>query len=151
MSAEYMQNSYIVNAFFPQLAAGTAEILGTKIDVQNSTLGTFSNLTFILSTAAADSGAVTFAIKESSDDSTYTAISGASITTTASTNGTYMIDVNLGGPRLRYYKVSVTPATNVTTRILNCVCVGSNPALGVNGATETLRATNAGLVARAVV
>jgi hypothetical protein len=151
MSAEYMQNSYIVSTYLSGAASGTSELLSTKVDLNNSTLGSFSNLTFILSTAAADGGAVTFTIKESSDDSTYTAISGATLTTTASTAGTYMIDVNLGGPRLRYYKVSLTPATNVATRTLSCIAIGTNPAFGVNGASEATRATNAGLVARAVV
>jgi len=151
MSAEYLQNSYIVSAYLNGAASGTSELLSTKVDLLNSTLGAFSNLTFILSTAAADGGTVAFVIKESSDDSTYTAITNASITTTASTAGTYMIDVNLGGPRLRYYKVSLTPSTSVATRTLSCVAIGSNPAFGVNGATEATRATNAGLVARAVV
>ena len=149
MSAEYLQNSYITSGYISGVASGTSEILGTAIDLKNSTLGAFSNLTFILSTVASDT-AVTFVIKESDDNSTYTPITNASITTTAA-GGVYMIDVNLGGSRKRYYKASLTPSTNIATRALSCVVVGSNPAFGVNGADETTRATNAGLVNRAVV
>jgi hypothetical protein len=149
MSAEYMQNSYITSVYLNGTASGTSELLSTKVDLKNSTLGAFSNLTFVLSTLATDT-AVTFVIKESSDDSTYTAISGATITTTAA-GGVYMIDVSLGGPRLRYYKVSITPSTSVAARTLSCIAIGSNPAFGVNGDTEATRATNAGLVSRVVV
>lgn len=149
MAKEFMQNAYIVNAIAPQAIASSSEQLGSAIDLQNATLGQFSDLTFVLTTDNVAT-VTTFVIKESSDNSTYTAITSATVTTTSATAGTYMINVSLGGPRLRYMKVSLT-ASNSTSHVVGCVAIGGFPAFGVNGTTEALRATNAGLVARAVV
>jgi hypothetical protein len=61
-----------------------------------------------------------------------------------------MISVRLGGSRKRYLRVSHTSASS-TSRIVAAIAIGCNPGTGVNGATEALRATNAGLLGRSVI
>lgn len=143
-----LQNSYVTTAYTPAALASLTESLGPAIDV--SSLGGFSDAVFFITTNST-AGAVTVVIKESATSGgSYTTITGSTITLAASTAGTAMISVRLGGPRLGFFKVSFTAATT-DSRILSAVVVGLNPGLGVNGSTEALRATNAGLLSRAVV
>jgi len=143
-----LHNSYITPAYTPAALASTSESLGTAIDV--SSLGGFSDVAFLVSTSS-QLGTVTVAIKESATSGgSYTAITNATVTLAASTAGVSMITVRLGGPRLGFLKVSFTAST-ADSRVLSAVAIGVNPANGVNGSTEALRATNAGLLSRAVV
>lgn len=143
-----LQNSYIATAYTPAALASTSESLGSAIDLAK--LGGLDTIVYIVNTNST-AGAVTVAIKESdATGGTYTAISGATVTLAASTAGTAMISVKLGGPRLQFQKISFTAAT-ADSRVLSATYIGTNPAFGVNGSTEALRATNAGLLSRAVV
>lgn len=146
-----LQNSFITQALAPQAVAATTETTGTVIDLQNATYGGFASIVFILTSASGTDTSGTFVVKESSDNSTYTTISGATVTyNQTSAVGTYMIHVTLGGPRLRYLRVSHTAGT-ATSRAIAAVAIGVFPANGVTGTTEAARATSQGLVARAVV
>lgn len=149
-----LQNSLITQALAPQAVAATTETTGTVIDLQSSTLaalGGFSDIVFILTSATGTDTSGTFVVKESSDNSTYTAITGATVTyNQTAAVGTYMISVQTGGPRQRYLRVSHTAGT-ATSRVVGAVAIGINPCNGINGSSEATRATNAGLVARAVV
>lgn len=143
-----LQNSYIATAYTPAALAATSESLGSAIDLAK--LGGLDSIVYLISTSAT-TGNVTVAIKESSaSGGTYTAITGATVTLTGGVAGTAMISIKLGGPRLQFQKISFTAATN-DSRVLSATYIGTNPAQGVNGATEALRATNAGLLSRAVV
>ena len=143
-----LQNSYVTTAYTPAALASMSESLGPAIDV--SSLGSFSDAVFFISTSST-AGTVAVAIKESATSGgSYAAITGASVSLAASTAGVAMISVRLGGSRLGFLKVSFTASTT-DSRVLSAVVVGLNPALGVNGSTEALRATNAGLLSRAVV
>jgi hypothetical protein len=143
-----LQNAYVTTAYTPAALASTSESLGPAIDV--SSLGGFSDAVFFITTSST-AGAVTVAIKESATSGgSYTTITNATVTLAASTAGVAMISVRLGGPRLGFFKVSFTAAT-ADSRVLSAVVVGLNPNYGVNGSTEALRATNAGLLSRAVV
>jgi len=145
---EYLQNSYITTAYTPAALASTSESLGAAIDL--SQLGGLSEINFLVTTSS-QLGTVTVAIKESATSGgTYTAISGATVTLAASTAGVAMICVQLGGPRLGFQKISMTAST-VDSRVLSAVAIGGDPVKGVSGSTEALRATNAGLLSRAVV
>lgn len=143
-----LQNAYVTTAYTPAALASMSESLGPAIDV--SSLGGFSDAVFFITTSST-AGAVTVVIKESATSGgSYTTITGSTITLAASTAGVAMISVRLGGPRLGFFKVSFTAATT-DSRVLSAVVVGLNPNYGVNGSTEALRATNAGLLSRAVV
>lgn len=145
-----LQNSLITQALAPQAVAATTETTGTAIDLRNATLGGYSDLVFILTSASGTDTSGTFAVKESDDNSSYgSAIASVTYNQTAAV-GTYMISVRLGGARKRYLRCSHT-AGNATSRVVGAIAIGLNPAHGVNGSTEALRATNAGLVARAVI
>ena len=142
-----LQNSYVYTALTPQALASTSELLGTAIDA--SKLGSFSDLVFFVSTSSVV-GTVTVVIKESATSGgTYTT-TGATLTLAPSTAGTSMLSVRLGGARLGFFKISCT-SDDATSRLLSSVAIGINPTTGVNGATEALRATNAGLLKRSVV
>ena len=149
-----LQNSLITQALSPQAIAATTETVGTVIDLQSSTLaalGGFSDIVFILTSASGSDTTGTFLVKESSDNSTFTAITNATVTyNQTSAVGTYMISVQTGGPRLRYLRCSHT-AGSATSRVIGAIAIGINPCNGINGSTEAARATAAGLVARAVV
>lgn len=149
-----LQNSLITQALTPQAVAATTETTGTVIDLQSTTLaalGGFSDIIFILTSASGTDTSGTFVVKESSDNSTYTAITNATVTyNQTSAVGTYMISVQTGGPRQRYLRVSHTAGT-ATSRAIGAIAIGINPCNGINGSTEAARATAAGLVARAVV
>jgi len=145
---EYMQNAYIVTAYTPAALASSSESLGTAIDL--SQLGGLAEVTYLITTNST-AGAVTVAIKESATTGgSYTAITNATVTLAASTAGTAMITIQLGGHRLGFQKISFTAATT-DSRVLSAVVIGGNPVKGVAGSTEALRATNAGLLSRAVV
>lgn len=78
-----LQNSLITQALAPQAVAATTETTGTVIDLQSSTLaalGGFSDIVFILTSASGTDTSGTFVVKESSDNSTYTAITNATVT-----------------------------------------------------------------------
>jgi hypothetical protein len=143
-----LQNSYIKTAYTPAALASSSESLGAAIDLAQ--LGGLDTVVYLITTSST-AGAVTVAIKESATSGgSYAAITGATVTLAASTAGVAMISVKLGGPRLGFQKISFTAATT-DSRVLSAVVIGTNPAQGVNGATEALRATNAGLLSRAVV
>lgn len=143
-----LQNSYVTTAYTPAALAATTESLGPAIDV--TSLGGFSDAVFFITTSST-AGTVAVAIKESATSGgTYAAITNASVTLAASAAGVAMISVRLGGPRLGFLKVSFT-ASSADSRVLSAVVVGLNPNYGANGSTEALRATNAGLLSRAVV
>ena len=144
-----LQNAYIAQALAPQSVAATTETTGTGLDTAN--LNGFSDVVFILTSASGTDTTGTFTVRESADNSTYDATAIASVTyNQTSAVGTYLISVRLGGARKRYLRCSHT-AGNATARVVGAVVIGLNPGTGVNGATEALRATNAGLVARAVI
>ncbi len=143
-----LQNSYIKTAYTPAALASSSESFGTAIDLAQ--LGGLDSAVYLITTSST-AGDVTVKINESATSGgSYTAITNATVTLTASVAGVAMISVKLGGPRLRYQKISFTAATT-DSRVLSAVVIGTNPAQGVNGATEALRATNAGLLSRAVV
>ena len=143
-----LQNSYVFNALTPQALAATTELLGTAIDL--SQLGGLDSITYYVSTNSI-AGDVTVVVKESATTGgTYAAITNATTTLLGSNAGTTMIAVKLGGARLGFQKISLT-AASATSRVLSAVAIATNPAQGVNGSTEALRATNAGLLSRAVV
>jgi hypothetical protein len=145
-----LQNSLITQALAPQTVAATSETTGTAIDLQNTTLLGFSEIVFVLTSSSVTDTTGTFVIKESADNSTYgTAIATVTYNQTSAV-GTYMISVRTGGPRLRYLRISHTSGS-ATSRIVGAVAIGVNPVGGINGSTETLRATNAGLLGRAVI
>jgi hypothetical protein len=143
-----LQNAYVFNALAPQALAATTELLGSAIDL--SQLGGLDTIVYYVSTNSI-TGDVTVAVKESATTGgTYTAITNATTTLVASNAGTTMISVKLGGARLGFQKISLTAAT-ATSRQVSAIAIATNPAFGVNGSTEALRATNAGLLSRAVV
>lgn len=145
-----LQNSLITQALAPQTVAATTETTGTAIDLQNTTLLGFSEIVFVLTSSSVTDTTGTFVIKESADNSTYgTAIASVTYNQTSAV-GTYMISVRTGGPRLRYLRVSHTSGS-ATSRIVGAIAIGVNPVGGVNGSTEATRATNAGLLGRAVI
>jgi hypothetical protein len=149
--ANALQNSYITQALTPQSVAATTETTGTVIDLQGVTnTGTFSDIVFILTSATGSDTTGTFVVKEGTDGSTFSTTVGSVTYNQSSAVGTYMISIRLGGPRARYLRCSHT-AGNATARVIAAIAVGCNPAYGVNGSSEALRATNAGLVARTVV
>ena len=143
-----LQNSYVFNALAPQALASTSELLGSALDL--SQLGGLDTIVYYVSTNSI-TGDVTVVVKESATTGgTYTAITGATTTLVASNAGTTMISVKLGGSRLGFQKLSLTAAT-ATSRQVAAIAIATNPAQGVNGSTEATRATNAGLLSRAVV
>ena len=148
--ANTLQNSYITQALAPQTVAATTETTGTGIDT--ATLNGFSDVVFVLTSSAVTDTSGTFTVRESADNSTYDATAIATVTYAQTTTvvGTYMISVRLGGSRKRYLRVSHTSGS-ATSRIVGAIAVGCNPGTGVNGATEALRATNAGLLGRSVI
>jgi len=147
--ANTLQNSYITQALAPQTVAATTETTGTGVDT--ATLNGFSDVVFVLTSSSVTDTSGTLTVRESADNSTYDATAIATVTyNQTSAVGTYMISVRLGGSRKRYLRVSHTSGSG-TSRIVAAIAVGCNPGTGVNGATEALRATNAGLVARAVI
>lgn len=143
-----LQNSYITTAYTPAAYASTSETLGPAIDLAQ--LGGLGEVTYLLTTSS-QLGTVAVAIKESATSGgSYTTITGATLTLAASTAGTAMLCVQLGGSRLGFQKISLTPST-ADSRVVSATVIGTDPAQGVNGSTEALRATNAGLLSRAVV
>jgi hypothetical protein len=147
--ANTLQNSYITQALAPQTVAATTETTGTGVDT--ATLNGFSDVVFVLTSSSVTDTSGTLTVRESADNSTYDATAIATVTyNQTSAVGTYMISVRLGGSRKRYLRVSHTSGS-ATSRIVGAIAVGCNPGTGVNGATEALRATNAGLVARSVI
>jgi len=147
--ANTLQNSYITQALAPQTVAAATETTGTGVDT--STLNGFSDVVFVLTSSSVSDTSGTLTVRESADNSTYDSTAIATVTyNQTSAVGTYMISVRLGGSRKRYLRVSHTSGSG-TSRIVAAIAVGCNPGTGVNGATEALRATNAGLVARSVI
>lgn len=146
-----LQNSLITQALAPQTVAATTETTGTAIDLQSTSLLGFSDIVFILTSSAIADTSGTFVVKESADNSTYSAAI-ATVTYAQSTAvvGTYMISVRTGGARLRYLRVSHTSGS-ASSRIVGAVAIGVNPVGGVNGSSEPARATAAGLLGRAVI
>lgn len=145
-----LQNSLITQALAPQTVAATTETTGTAIDLQSTSLLGFSEIVFVLTSSSVTDTTGTFVIKESADNSTYSAAIATVTYNQTTAVGTYMISVRTGGNRLRYLRLSHTSGS-ATSRIVGAIAIGVNPVGGVNGSSEAARATAAGLIARAVI
>ncbi|NBW13387.1 MAG: hypothetical protein EBR82_35805 [Caulobacteraceae bacterium] len=151
-----IQNSLIVNAIIPTSTTSTSTATnGATIDLGAGSplaLGGFQSLNFIVNRG--DTVAATTAFKVQENIATvWTDISGASVTMPSGTAGTAMVSVTLGGSRQSQLRAVYTTGSAAGTYLFSAICVGQYPANGVVGATESARATSAGMVAggRAVV
>jgi hypothetical protein len=145
-----IHNALITTAYAPAAVAASGTTTGTAIDL--TTLNGFSEICFILTTTAVvDTGNIFFIRTSDASGGTYADVTGATITLTSNTAGTYLISIRLNNAALlRFVRVSYTTAT-ATSRTVSVVAVGLNPSNGVRGSTEAARATSGGLVARALI
>ena len=151
-----IQNSLIVNAIIPTSTTSTATATnGATIDLGAGSplaLGGFQSLNFIVNRGDTVASTCVFKVQEYIN-TTWTDITNATITLPASTAGTGMICVTLGGARQSQLRAVFTTGSGAGTYLFSAICVGQYPANGVVGSTESARATSAGMLAagRAVV
>ena len=152
----FIQNSLIINAIIPTSTASTSTATnGSTIDLGAGSplaLGGFQSLNFIVNRGDTVAATTAFKVQENIA-SVWTDISGASVTLPSGTAGTAMISVTLGGSRQAQLRAVYTTGSAAGTYLFSVICVGQSPNVGVAGATESARATSAGMLAggRAVV
>lgn len=144
-----IQNSLVVSAIIPTSTTSTSTATnGTTIDLGAGAplaLGGFHSLNFICNRGDTVAATTSFKVQENIN-STWTDISGASVTYPSGTAGTALISVTLGGPRQNQLRAVYTTGSAAGTYLFSVVCVGQYPTLGVVGTTEIARATSAGLI-----